>query len=187
MRRIDYNRQSLSELRRANAMQANLICRLILAVLLLLPVTGCASDQPSPKLFDLADRVALKVYKSPTCGCCGKWIEHAASYGFDSEIFHPRDLNAVKAGYSIPPRFRSCHTAVSPEGYVFEGHIPAKVVRAFLDEPPVDAIGLAVPAMPVGSPGMEVDDKFMPYQVLLLKKDGAIDVFAEITAAADQY
>ena len=168
-------------------MQVTTIRHLILVAVLLLPVWGCADDQPPTRLFDLADRVALKVYKSPTCGCCGKWIEHAEGYGFDSEVFHPRDLNAVKAGYGIPPRYRSCHTAVSPDGFVFEGHIPAKVVREFLNAPPADAIGLTVPAMPVGSPGMEVGDKFMPYQVLLLKKDGAVEVFSEVRAAAEQY
>ena len=83
-------------------------------------------------------------------------IEHAEGYGFDSEIFHPRNLNGIKDEYGIPPRYRSCHTAVSPDGYVFEGHIPAKIVREFLESPPEDAIGLTVPAMPVGSPGMEV-------------------------------
>ena len=168
-------------------MQRIRIRHLLLAAVLLLPVPGCASDEPSPGLFELADRVALKVYKSPTCGCCGKWIEHAEGYGFDSEIFHPRDLNAVKNEYGIPPRYRSCHTAVSPDGYVFEGHIPAKIVREFLNAPPEDAIGLTVPAMPVGSPGMEVGDNFMPYQVLLLKTGGAIEVFAEVSALSDQY
>ena len=80
------------------------------------------------------------------------------------------DLKPIKEKYGIKPDFRSCHTAVSKDGYVFEGHVPAKLVKQFLSQPRTDAIGLSVPAMVVGSPGMEMGEKFMPYQVLLLKK-----------------
>lgn len=160
---------------------------LIFVALMLVTVAACASDEPAPRLFELADTVALKVYKSPTCGCCGKWIEHAERNGFKAEVFHPFDLNGLKASYGIPPRYQSCHTAVSAEGFVFEGHIPAKFIRKFLQERPTDAIGLSVPAMPVGSPGMEVGDEFMPYRVLLLKADGKTDVYAEVETAAAQY
>ena len=81
---------------------------------------------------------------------------------------------------------RSCHTAVSSQGYAFEGHIPARDSHQFLANPPADGIGLTVPAMPVGSPGMEVGDKFMPYRVLLMKKDGSTEVFASVESAAQQ-
>ena len=76
---------------------------------------------------------------------------------------------------------------MSAEGYVFEGHIPARYIRDFLANPPADARGLAVPAMPVGSPGMEVEDRFMPYEVLLLKADGGVEVFARVQTPAQQY
>ncbi|MGB1058644.1 MAG: DUF411 domain-containing protein, partial [Ketobacter sp.] len=77
--------------------------------------------------------------------------------------------------------------AVSKQGFVFEGHIPARYIQQFLANPPEGAFGLAVPAMPVGSPGMEVNERFMPYQVLLLKKDGSTEVFAAVENAAQQY
>ena len=95
-------------------------------------------------------------------------------------------LQRLKTEHGINPQYRSCHTAVSTDGFVFEGHIPAKYVHQFLSDTPEGAIGLAVPAMPVGSPGMEVDDKFMPYQVLLIKKDGGSEVYADISTREEQ-
>lgn len=128
----------------------------------------------------------LTVYKSPSCGCCGKWISHVEEAGFTSLTQHPRDLAAIKARYGVAPELQSCHTAVSREGFVFEGHVPARYVKQFLANPPEGASGLAVPAMPVGSPGMEVGDRFMPYQVLLLNRDGSVAVFAEVNSAEEQ-
>lgn len=96
-------------------------------------------------------------------------------------------MSAIKDKFAVPKQYRSCHTAVSLGGYVFEGHIPAKIMQRFLNEKPANALGLAVPGMPVGSPGMEVEDKFMPYQVLLLNKDGSTSVYANINQQALQY
>lgn len=129
----------------------------------------------------------LSVYKSPTCGCCGDWISHIEASGFNTAVYHPTDLNQIKADRGISQVHQSCHTAISKEGYVFEGHIPAKYMKQFLDKPPSDALGLAVPAMPVGSPGMEMGDRFSPYQVLLLKKDGSNEVFARVDVQEAQY
>lgn len=129
----------------------------------------------------------LVVYKNPTCGCCQKWIDHLSVTGFDTEINHPADLNVIKDRFQVANNLRSCHTAVSEQGFVFEGHIPARYIHQFLANPPQDALGLAMPAMPVGSPGMEVGDRFMPYQVLLLKKDGGTEVFASVDNAAQQF
>ncbi len=131
--------------------------------------------------------IAIDVYKSPTCGCCGKWVTHAEQNGFSPTTHHPEDLNKLKAEHGIAPQYQSCHTTVSQQGYVFEGHVPARYIHQFLAAPPADALGLAVPAMPVGSPGMEVDDRFMPYQVLLLKRDGSVAIFAEVGSLAQQY
>ncbi len=128
---------------------------------------------------------ALTVYKSPTCGCCGKWVDHMSANGFNSAIEHPSDLSAIKDQWSLPKDMRSCHTAVSANGYVFEGHIPAKFVQQFLEAPPENAKGLIVPSMPVGSPGMEVGDKFMPYTVFLLLADGSTTVFARVNSVED--
>jgi hypothetical protein len=124
----------------------------------------------------------LDVYKSPTCGCCGQWISHLQSNGYQARVHHPDDLDAIKKQYRIGPQYQSCHTAVSAEGYVFEGHIPAWVINRFLAEKPKGSIGLAVPGMPVGSPGMEMGERFMPYDVLLLKSDGGSEVYTRITA-----
>lgn len=133
-------------------------------------------EKPSNKV------VSLDVYKSPTCGCCEKWIEHLETSGFDTLIHHPTDLNEVKQSNAIAPRYQSCHTAVSTEGYVFEGHIPAHLIQRFLSNPPQNAIGLAVPGMPVGSPGMEMGDRHDNYNILLLKTDGSAEVYASIGA-----
>lgn len=130
----------------------------------------------------------LDVYKSETCGCCQHWIDHADERGFQSTIHHPADLGRVKEELGVDARYQSCHTAVTEDGYVFEGHIPAKLIHQFLEEKPEDAIGLAVPGMPLGSPGMEVGGgRFTPYQVLLLKKDGSAEVYAQVSDAASQY
>lgn len=134
-----------------------------------------------------ATSIAMDVYKSPTCGCCGKWVSHAEQRGFSLTTHHPEDLNKLKIEHGIGPEYQSCHTSISAEGYVFEGHIPARYIHQFLAAPPAGARGLVVPAMPMGSPGMEVEDRFMPYAVLLLKSDGNTEVFAEVTTAAQQY
>ena len=132
------------------------------------------------------DPIHLIVHKSPTCGCCLGWMTHMDNHGFSTTGHHPEQLTQLKLDKGVELRFQSCHTAVSPQGFVFEGHVPAKFVRQFLANVPDQAIGLSVPGMPVGSPGMEVGDKFMPYQVLLLKKDGNHEVFAQVDTAADQ-
>jgi hypothetical protein len=125
--------------------------------------------------------VVLDVYKSPSCGCCGAWVEHLEANNFAANIHHPDDLAGVKVRYGIEPRYQSCHTAISADNYVFEGHIPAAVIERFLAEKPAGAIGLAVPGMPVGSPGMEMGDRHDDYQVLLLKADGSSEVYQQIT------
>lgn len=87
----------------------------------------------------------------------------------------------------MPSQMRSCHTTVTESGYVFEGHVPMKYVDEFLQNPPANAIGLSAPGMPVGSPGMEVGDKFMPYALMLLKDDGSVEEYAMVTEQAAQY
>ena len=91
-----------------------------------------------------------------------------------------QNLQKVKEQYSLQPKYQSCHTAVSQDGYVFEGHIPSKFIKQFLADPEADAIGLSVPGMPLGSPGMEVQGRFMPYDVLVLFQDGSSKVYAEV-------
>ncbi len=161
----------------------------LLGLLMLPLLEACNDGSKNPKTSDQSAGVAetLTIYKSPTCGCCKKWIGHLEAEGFAASVEHPVNLDAIKDRYRIANNLRSCHTAVSTQGYIFEGHIPARHIHQFLTSPPADAIGLTVPAMPVGSPGMEVDDKFMPYQVLLMKKDGSTEMFASVESMAQQY
>ena len=129
----------------------------------------------------------LAVYKSPSCGCCNKWIDHLKDSHFEIEQHNQSNLSAFKAQHGIAPSFQSCHTGVSADGYVFEGHIPAKIIQQFLTEKPAGAIGLSVPGMPVGSPGMEMDSRFQPYQVLLLTAGGGSEIYAQINQRQEQY
>lgn len=131
--------------------------------------------------------IPMDIYKSPTCGCCVEWAEHVEQRGFSFKTHHPSNLNQVKNDLGIAPQYRSCHTAVTAQGYIFEGHVPARYIQQFMALPPKDAIGLAVPDMPVGSPGMEMNNRFEPYQVLLLKSDGSSELYADITNPSQQY
>ena len=133
------------------------------------------------------DDITLNVYKEETCGCCVGWIAHMDQRGFDSSVFHPTDIYAVQEELGVLPKWQSCHTAVSKDGYLFEGHIPAKYISQFLASPPADALGLAVPGMPMGSPGMEIGDRFNSYDVILMKKDGTSEVYATVKTQAEQY
>ena len=126
------------------------------------------------------NKFSLLVHKTPTCGCCKKWVKHLEANSFSTMIKDHQNLQKVKEQHSIKPKYQSCHTAVSQDGYVFEGHIPSKFIKQFLANPEADAIGLAVPGMPLGSPGMEVEGRFMPYDVLVLYKDGSSKVYAEV-------
>ncbi|MEQ9362762.1 MAG: DUF411 domain-containing protein, partial [Leptospirales bacterium] len=131
-------------------------------------------EEPGLSIDSAADMV---VYKTPTCGCCGKWVEHMRDAGYSVEVREQESLNDVKQRYKIPGEMQSCHTAVI-DGYFVEGHVPAKVLKRFLKEAPAGARGLAVPGMPIGSPGMEVGDRQDPYDVLVLKQSNAASVYA---------
>jgi hypothetical protein len=123
--------------------------------------------------------VRLTVYKSPTCGCCRLWVTHAQSVltGYDITTHDLEDLSEVKARLGVPASLQSCHTAISGP-YVFEGHVPADLIKRFIAERP-KALGLAVPGMPVGSPGMEMGPRKDPYDVLLFDKAGKTRVYAK--------
>ena len=122
----------------------------------------------------------LVVHKTPTCGCCKKWMKHLEEHDFNISSQDHLNLNDIKDMHNIKPEYRSCHTAVSSDGFIFEGHIPSKYIKQFLSENHDDAIGLSVPGMPLGSPGMEFENRFMPYEVLILFKDGSSKVYAEV-------
>ena len=159
--------------------------RYTLLMVISLAVSACSKQdtalttQVNDTLKTMTQNRQLTVYKSPTCGCCGDWVEHMEGEGFIASVHDQDNLDAVKNKLGIGTGVRSCHTAVIND-YVFEGHIPAYIVQRFLNEEPEGALGLSVPGMPLGSPGMEVDDRFEAYDVLLLKADGSTRVFAHI-------
>lgn len=130
--------------------------------------------------------VSATVYKDANCGCCKEWVGYAEGHGLNATTQHPKDLSLFKDRYGVPQQMRSCHTTVTTDGYVFEGHVPAKYMAQFLGNPPAQAIGLAVPSMPVGSPGMEYQDKFMPYKVMQLNNNGSTQVYAAIESPQQQ-
>lgn len=119
---------------------------------------------------------AVDVYKSSYCGCCDKWVEHLRQAGFDVQTHDVNDVPAARQRLGMPERLGSCHTA-KVAGYVVEGHVPAADIQRLLKEKP-KAIGLAVPSMPPGSPGME-SPKPVPYNTLLVRTDRDITVFAK--------
>ena len=120
---------------------------------------------------------SITVYKSATCGCCRLWVEHLRDTGFDVDARNVENLNPIKERVGVPAGHGSCHTA-EVAGYFVEGHVPAEDIKRLLAEHP-DAKGLAVPGMPVGSPGMETPSgEVKPYDVLLVARDGSTTVFA---------
>lgn len=121
---------------------------------------------------------SMTVYKSATCGCCSQWVDHAKEAGFTVKTIDTNDLAAVKRNMSVPARLQSCHT-VLVGSYVIEGHVPAADVKRLLSEKP-KVRGLAVPGMPVGSPGMEQGSpaNYDRYDVISFTADGEQAVFA---------
>lgn len=124
----------------------------------------------------MAAMPSVLVYKNPSCGCCTDWVEHMQSAGFFVTVKEVLDTSPQRRRLRMPEAFGGCHTAVV-SGYVLEGHVPAHDAKRMLAMRP-DAIGLAVPGMPVGSPGMEVGDRVDPYEVLLVDRSGRASVFA---------
>lgn len=141
----------------------------ILAALLLTGSPVHSEQKPAP----------VELWKSPNCGCCSGWMKHMRSAGHTVNA-HNVELNIlsrIKRQAGLSEELQSCHTA-KIGGYVIEGHVPAKDIERLLLEKP-DAIGLAVPNMPMGSPGMDFGPEKEPYEVLLVKKDGSTEVFAK--------
>ncbi len=129
-----------------------------------------AAPTPNP-----AAHPVMTVYKSPTCGCCTKWIDHLRAAGFPVTARDTSDLDAVKARYGVPRKLISCHTAIV-RGYVIEGHVPADLIARLLAERPRIA-GLAVPGMPANSPGMDLPSSER-YDVVAFDRTGVTSVYA---------
>jgi uncharacterized membrane protein len=133
------------------------------------PVTSDAGD--------LTGRLPeITVWHSPTCGCCGDWVDHLEAYGFPVRKHLQRDVALIKHRLALPGELASCHTAMV-DGYVVEGHVPAEDIARLLQERPF-VRGIAVPGMPIGSPGMEMGDRRDAYEVLTFDEQGNTEVFS---------
>ena len=136
------------------------------------------ADKPAPSKPGTAALPEMIVHKSPTCGCCGLWVEHARKAGFVVTVREIEGMSPVKQRVGVPYAKGSCHTA-EVGGYFIEGHVPLDDVKRLLAEKP-DAKGLTVPGMPAGSPGMELPDgRVQPYTVELVGRDGTTTPYAE--------
>ena len=133
-------------------------------------IAGATAKQPAQ-----AATFPVTVYKSPTCGCCAKWNDHMRASGFAVTSTDMPDVTPLKDKHGVPAKTRSCHTALVG-GYVIEGHVPAAEIQRLLKEKPKVA-GLAVPGMPIGSPGMEGPNA-RPYDVLTFDKTGKTAVYS---------
>ena len=140
--------------------------------------SGPETDSSTATVLPVAAGPVATVYKSPTCGCCSLWGRHLEQEGFEVVAVDRNDMTAVKDSLGVPGDLASCHTAVI-DGYVVEGHVPAASIRRLLDERP-EARGLAVPGMPLGSPGMEQGDLRQSYDVLLVGPNGEAAVYDHI-------
>ena len=132
----------------------------------------------------------LTVYKTESCECCSAWIDHIEQAGFVVEVIVQKSLAELKDRFALPANARSCHTAVSRNGYVFEGHVPAKYIRNYLSNTKTvsgASKGLIVPAMPVGSPGMEYGDAFQPYRIFEFVEGKPLEVYAQVSAYEEQF
>lgn len=141
------------------------------AAALVLPTTRAARAAQAK-----AGLPPMQVFKDPNCGCCGAWVQHLEQAGFTVQVTEVSDPAAARQRLGMPAKFGGCHTA-TVGGYVIEGHVPAAEIQRLLRERPT-ALGLAVPGMPVGSPGMEVGPRVDPYEVLLVDRQGVAKVFA---------
>ena len=145
----------------------------------LLWISQFAAAEPSTwdrPTAPLAKPKEMTVYRSPTCGCCEKWLSHVEKHGFAVKDMPTDDMAAIKAKLGVPEYLSSCHTAVV-DGYVVEGHVPAGDIKKLLAEKKTTAAGLTVPGMPAGTPGMEMGGKKDKFAVIVFDRQGNADKF----------
>ncbi|MDP3760503.1 MAG: DUF411 domain-containing protein [Ramlibacter sp.] len=145
------------------------------ALRLPLAIVGAAVLSHPLRVLARSDKTQVTVWKNPDCGCCREWVAHLRKNGFEVVTHDVKDTAPIRQKLGLPGKFGSCHTA-SLGNYVIEGHVPAQELRRLLREKP-NAHGLAVPGMPVGSPGMEMGSTRDAYDVLLVLKDGNSRVY----------
>lgn len=141
---------------------------------LVLSTGAAAHESSSAHVF--SKEPTITVYRDPNCGCCTKWIEHLIKHGYRVADKKTAEMTEIKRGLGVPETLESCHTGVV-NGYVIEGHVPAADIKKLLKDKP-RVTGLAVPGMPMGSPGMEGPRKDR-YEVLSFDKTGKTKVFAK--------
>jgi hypothetical protein len=152
------------------------ITAIVATCLAALVLAGCSRTSAEPAL------PLVKVTKNPTCGCCKIWVDRLRDAGFQVEVNDVDNLNSVKQRVGLPYGMGSCHTA-EVDGYFVEGHVPVDDIKRLLRERP-QAKGIAVPGMPVGSPGMEIPSgQVQPYDVILVGRDGKTSVYSHHGAA----
>lgn len=147
----------------------------IVAVAVLATLNSASGFAPAASV--LRPPSAITVFKDPNCGCCKEWVEHLRKHAFDVTAKDTSDVGVVKRAGRVPESLYSCHTAFV-NGYVIEGHVPAADIQRLLREKPKVA-GLAVPGMPIGSPGMEIGNRKDAYDVIAFNRDGTTRVFAK--------
>lgn len=155
----------------------------VFAVLATLTACGKSDSTRSTVAPMAVSGEVIEVWKTPTCGCCSEWVRHLEQNGFVVKVNDVDNTDSFRAALGIPQRYGSCHSA-RVAGYAVEGHVPADDIRKLLAEKP-DAVGLAVPAMPMGSPGMEHPDhphKRAAYDVLLIGKQGQVNAYSRYDA-----
>jgi len=165
--------------------------KIVVCILLSIVMSVNANNSNDKNISNIdkatTELIELNVFKSLSCNCCQSWINHIQSNGFETSVNNIDFLSQLKEEKGISPRYRSCHTAESMSGFIFEGHVAAKFIKQYLENTPDNTLGLSVPAMPIGTPGMEMGDRFTPYQVLLLHTDGTSSIYAEVTSYEEQF
>jgi len=135
----------------------------IILIFISLNLAWADEEKKPPSSLEIA------VYRSPTCGCCGKWIQHLKKNNFVVKDYVTNDMDLIKRKYGVTDVMQSCHTALV-NGYVVEGHVPAADILKMINDKP-DIVGISVPGMPVGTPGMDMGGRKDPYQVVSFDKE----------------
>lgn len=149
--------------------------QLLLLFLLFSMQTAIAESQWDEATLELSQASEIKVYRSPDCQCCHRWIAHLQQHDFKVIDIIMQDLSTVKEKAGVPAVMGSCHTALV-DGYVIEGHVPADDIKRLLIDKP-DLLGLSVPRMPVGTPGMEMGERQDDFAVISFDKAGQYRIF----------
>lgn len=149
----------------------------LLLVSLILAACKPSAEPVSAAAAAAAAGPLVEVWKSPTCSCCSKWVEHLKANGFRVEVHNEGQMNPLKTKLGIPQGLASCHTA-RVDGYLVEGHVPASDIKRLLAERP-NGRGLAVPDMPIGSPGMEQGDRTEAFEVVLFGDNSERQIFSK--------